>query len=137
MTFEGMETCYWEPWQEWCKITKEQLEKLKTKHTHYQIESIGEVEDTYIHMKYRITFFQKEKKVDTVEYQAFCLDVKKDWTLYRGIIANLMILHELINKIDQYRNDGRRMDKPTYEQFMKIYEGLVHKAERRMKKGEN
>ena len=44
---------------------------------------------------------------------------------------------EFLAAVSEDRNDGRRMDKPTYEQFMKIYEGLVHKAERRMKKGEN
>ena len=124
----------WKEWIEACHITEEQLKKLKTKHSEYVIESVHYISDTYIGMKYRITFFQNHRIVDIVELQAYGIDVKTGPIMLGNIYANLNIWKCIMDKIDEYRNDGIYPKRPTLEEFLQAYAGLCNVAKTTLRK---
>lgn len=128
---------FWNEWIEERHITEEQLEKLKTKHTKYEIKPSYSIKDTHIEVKYLVTFFQNGRKVDSVELQVYDVEVKYDDLLLRRLMDNYQILNNLVDKIDKYRNDGRSMKRPTVEEVFGMYVKPVEKIRERLAKGES
>lgn len=125
----------WKEWIEECHITEEQLKKLKTKHSEYVIESVHYISGTYIGMKYRITFFQNHKIVDIVELQAYGVDLNLGQKELRNIYKNFNICNDIMDKIDEYCNDGTYLERPTWTEFMQAYIKVWEEGKKRFRKG--
>lgn len=126
--FKKMDEAKWNEWIQRCEITDEQLRKLKTKHNNYAIKPSGSIKGSYIWMKYRITFYQDKKEVDSVELLGYCIDTQKNEML-GGILANWNILMQIITKLDEYRGDGNKSKRPDYNDFLLMYEKLIDQAD--------
>lgn len=125
----------WEEWIEECNITEEELEKLKTKHTEYVIQSVHYISGKYIGMKYLITFLQEDEIVDCVALQAFGIDLRFADMMLVNVYKNLRIWYRIMDKIDECRNDGTHPRRPTREEFFQAYIELSDEALRRLGKG--
>lgn len=132
---ENLSNADWKEWIEECHITEEQLEKLKTKHTSYLMESVHDMRGKYIGMKYRITFFQKDEIVDCIELQAYGVDLNLGQKELRNIYKNFNICNDIMDKIDEYCNDGTYPERPTWTEFMQAYIKVWEEGKKRFRKG--
>lgn len=125
----------WKEWIEECHITEEQLEKLKTKHTDYLMQSVHCRRGKYIDMNYFITFFQEDEIVDCVELQAYRVDLNSGWLALKNIGENLNIWKDIMDKIDECRNDGIYPARPTWKEFLRGYGKVYEETEEKLGKG--